>query len=92
MIKLYVAKLCIFCETTKENAKNLQVTSKLPQKSENYKLLTVNCYSPGGPIPHNLARALMPRQPYSVAVLSTGGRFPSSRLRREDRDERWSFP
>ena len=26
---------------------------------------------PGGPIPHNLARALMPRQPYSVAVPST---------------------
>ena len=31
--------------------------------------------SPGGPIPQNLARALMPRQPYSVAVLSTGGRL-----------------
>ena len=30
---------------------------------------------PGGPIPHNRARALMPRQPYSVAVLSTGGRL-----------------
>ena len=30
---------------------------------------------PGGPIPHNLARALMPRQPKSVAVLSTGGRL-----------------
>ena len=30
---------------------------------------------PGGPIPHNLASALMPRQPYSVAVLSTGGRL-----------------
>ena len=29
MIKLYVAKLCIFCETTKENAKNLQVTNKI---------------------------------------------------------------
>jgi hypothetical protein len=27
----------------------------------NYKLLF-----PGGPIPHNMARALMPRQPYSV--------------------------
>ena len=34
--------------------------------------------SPGGPIPHNLARALMPRQPYSVAVLSTGGRLHPS--------------
>ena len=29
----------------------------------------------GGPIPHNMARVLMPRQPYSVAVLSTGGRL-----------------
>ena len=38
---------------------------------------------PGGPIPHNLARALMPRQPYSVAVLSTGGRFTSFLLRRK---------
>ena len=28
-------------------------------------------FSPGGPSPHNLARALMPRQPYSVAVPST---------------------
>ena len=27
----------------------------------------------GGPIPHNMARPLMVRQPYSVAVLSTGG-------------------
>ena len=36
-------------------------------------------------------RALMPRQPYSVAVLSTGGRFSSSSLRGEDRDERWSL-
>ena len=25
---------------------------------------------PGGPNPHNMARALMPRQPYSVAVPS----------------------
>jgi hypothetical protein len=31
----------------------------------NYKLP-----SPGGPIPQNMARALMPRQPYSVAVPS----------------------
>ena len=34
----------------------------------------------------------MPRQPYSIAVLSTGGRFSSSSLRGEDRDERWSLP
>ena len=30
---------------------------------------------PGGPNPQNMARALMPRQPYSEAVLSTGGRL-----------------
>ena len=30
-----------------------------------------NSFSPGGPIPHNLAWALMPRQPYSEAVPST---------------------
>ena len=38
-------------------------------------IITINILSPGGPIPQNLARALMPRQPYSVAVLSTGGRL-----------------
>ena len=37
--------------------------------------LSVIAYAPGGPIPQNMARALMPRQPYSVAVLSTGGRL-----------------
>ena len=36
---------------------------------------------PGGPIPHNLARALMPRQPYSE-VLSTGGRLHPRFLRK----------
>ena len=59
---------------------------------------TILLQQPGGPIPHNMARALMPhqvsprnskavpsrtiwrrplmvRQPYSVAVLSTGGRL-----------------
>ena len=30
---------------------------------------------PCGPIPHYLARPLMVRQPYSVAVPSTGGRL-----------------
>ena len=34
-----------------------------------------NSSCPGGPIPQNMARALMPRQPYSVAVPSTGGRL-----------------
>ena len=46
---------------------------------------------PCGPSPQNMARALMPRQPYSVAVPSDEEeRFPSSSLRGEDRDERWS--
>ena len=31
--------------------------------------------SQGGPIPHNMARPLMVRQPYSEAVPSTGGRL-----------------
>ena len=70
-------------------------------------LVLDNTLYQGGPIPQNMARALMPRQPYSVAVLSTGGRFSSSSLRflspanggteggvktiEEDRDERWSL-
>ena len=37
-----------------------------------YKIITP---PPGGPIPHNLVRPLMVRQPYSVAVPSTGGRL-----------------
>ena len=40
-----------------------------------------NLSAPGGPIPHNLARPLMVRQPYSVADLSTGGPVTSSRSR-----------
>ena len=35
-------------------------------------------------------RALMPRQPYSVAVLSTGGRLHPSFLRREGLVRMWS--
>ena len=75
MINILPPKLLFFLETTKKIERNLQVISKLLQKTVNYKLLTVNCYSPGGPSPHNMARALMPRQPYSEAVLSTGGRL-----------------
>ena len=77
MINILPPKLRFFLETTKKIKRNLQVISKLPQKSVNYKLLTVNynLLSPGGPSPHNLARALMPRQPYSEAVPSTGGRL-----------------
>ena len=47
---------------------------------------------PGGPIPHNLARALMPRQPYSVAVLSTGGRLHPRFLRKRGLGRKWSSP
>ena len=38
-------------------------------------LYSVIASAPGGPIPHNMARPLMVRQPYSVAVPSTGGRL-----------------
>ena len=54
-------------ENHKKSASYQQITTK---STVNYKLL-----SPCGPIPQNMARALMPRQPYSVAVLSTGGRL-----------------
>jgi len=70
MINILLPKLLFFLETTKKIERNLQLISKLLQETVNYKLLF-----PGDPIPHNLARALMPRQPYSEAVLSTGGRL-----------------
>ena len=36
-----------------------------------------NSFSPGGPIPHNMACSLMPRQPYNIAVsITTGQLFP----------------
>ena len=50
-----------------------------------------NSFSPGGYIPHNMARTLIPRQPYSEAVPSTGGRLHTSLLRREGLGERWSL-
>ena len=49
----FAANIRFFLETTKKIERNLQLISKLPQKPVNYKLLTVNCYSPGGPSPHN---------------------------------------
>ena len=60
MINILPPKLLFFHETTKKIERNLQLINKLPQKSVNNKLLTVN-YSllfPDGPIPHNLARPL----------------------------------
>ena len=93
----------------KNGGLNLQAVPMHPQPASYSKFIAgYSKLSPGGPIPHNLARALMPRQPYSVAVPSTGGRFSSSSLRflspanggteggvktiEEDRDERWSLP
>ena len=46
-------KLCIFSETTKENAKNLQVISKLPRNQHFNNPIHL---SPGSPIPHNMAQ------------------------------------
>ena len=53
-----------------------QPVSRPPCTPNQQALANYSKLYPGGPIPHNLARALMPRQPYSVAVLSTGGRSP----------------
>ena len=61
MINILPPKLRFFLETTKKIKRNLQVISKLPQKSVNYKLLTVNynLLSPGGPIPHSHAKTAL---------------------------------
>ena len=42
MINILLPKLLFFLETTKKIERNLQLISKLLQKSVNYKLLTVN--------------------------------------------------
>ena len=53
----------------------------------------INNLSPGGPIPHNMARPLIgPPTLERSGSEHRVGRFPSSRLRREDRDERWNSP
>ncbi len=59
-----------------------------------FKIMNSSYYNfmKGGPIPHNLARALMPRQPYSVAVLSTGGRLHPRFLRKRGLGRKWSSP
>ena len=70
-------------ENHKKSVSYQQITTK---STVNYKLLTVNykLLFPGGPSPQNLARPLMVRQPYSVAVPSTGGRLhPLSSGKRE---------
>ena len=58
---------------TKLLAEMISFTSR--QKYYCIKIGSCKQLTPGGPIPHNLARPLMVRQPYSVAVLSTGGRL-----------------
>ena len=48
---------------------------------------------PGGPIPHNLAKTFDgPTTLERSGPEHRVGRFPSSSLRGEDRDERWSLP
>ena len=51
-----------------------------------YKIIT----PPGGPIPTTWRRPLMVRQPYSVAVLSTGGRLHPRFLRKRGLGRKWS--
>ena len=53
MINILLPKLLFFLETTKKIERNLQLISKLLQKTVNYKLLF-----PGGPIPHNYSVGL----------------------------------
>ena len=79
-------------ENHKKSVSYQQITTK---STVNYKLLTVNykLLSPGGPSPHNMAKTFdgpptLERSGSEHRV----GRFPSSSLRGEDRDERWSLP
>lgn len=60
MINILLPKLLFFLETTKKIERNLQLINKLPQKSINYKLLTINynLLFPDGPIPHKLGEGL----------------------------------
>ena len=56
-------------------------------------IITINILSPGGPIPHNMAKTFdgpptLERSGSEHRV----GRFSPSLLRREGRGERWSLP
>ena len=84
---IIAAKIRFLIEITKEIAENLQAFSKLRNTIAELALskavssltpIDFSKTSPCGPIPHyHLARALMPRQPYSEAVKSDGEeRFP----------------
>ena len=54
---------------------------------------TTFSYVVGGHIPHNMARPLIgPPTLERSGSEHRAGRFPSSSLRGEDRDERWSLP
>ena len=46
----------------------------------------------GGPIPQNMAKTALVRQPYSEAVLSTGGRLHPRFLRKRGLGRKWSSP
>ena len=77
----------------KNGGLNLQAVPMHPQPASYSKFIAnYSKLYPGGPIPHNLARALMPRQPYSVAVLSTGGRLHPRFLRKRGLGRKWSSP
>ena len=78
-------KLRFFLETTKETTKkiriNLQVISQLASRSVIYNPITASSLHTVSTNPHAVPartkwrRPLMVRQPYSVAVPSTGGRL-----------------
>ena len=96
-------KLRFFLETTKEATKkiriNQQVISQLASRSVIYTPIiaspphTVSTFPQAVPARIIWRRALMPRQPYSEAVLSTGGRLhPLVPEEREAWRERWSLP
>ena len=55
-------------------------------------IITINILSPGGPFPQNLAKTFDgPPTLERSGSEHRAGRFPSSSLRGEDRDERWSL-
>ena len=60
----------------KNGGLNLQAVPMHPQPASYSKFIAnYSKLYPGGPIPQTWRRPLMVRQPYSVAVLSTGGRL-----------------
>ena len=69
-----------------------EIWLKKKQNESFNRYITITALHQGGPIPHNMAKTFdgpptLERSGSEHRV----GRFPSSRLRREDRDERWSL-